>query len=215
MNYEKIYDCIIKRAKTRKLEGYVEKHHIIPKCMGGSNEKQNIVELTAREHFLCHLLLCEIYPNIGKLVHAIWMMSNNRSKNHKKDYTISSRLYERLRIEHSKIMSEKLMGSNNPMFGKIGYFTVDNKGSKNPMFGKLGEENPNFGKKYPEHSERMKKNNPMHNKEVVERVKLAISKPRPKSRVPKPKKECPYCGLIGGAPVMMRYHFDHCKHKVS
>jgi hypothetical protein len=51
MNYEKIYDCIIKRAKTRKLEGYVEKHHIIPKCMGGSNEKQNIVELTAREHF--------------------------------------------------------------------------------------------------------------------------------------------------------------------
>jgi len=56
MNYQKIYDQIIERAKNRKLEGYKEKHHIIPKCLGGPDNKENLVELTAREHFLCHLL---------------------------------------------------------------------------------------------------------------------------------------------------------------
>ena len=215
MDYKKIYDQICNRARSRKLTGYKEKHHIIPRCLGGNNSKDNIVELTAREHFLCHLMLCEIYPSNPKLIHAAWMMSNNRSHNHKRDYIVSSRVYEMLRQTHAKILSESLLGSNNPMYGKVGYFTVDNKGSKNPMYGKLGESNPNYGKKYPEQSERLKRNNPMFNKEVVERVRLAISKPRPKARVPKPKKECPHCGLIGGAPVMMRYHFDHCKHKLS
>ena len=52
MNYQRIYDQIINRAKERTLEGYKEKHHIIPKCMGGSNEKQNLIELTAKEHFI-------------------------------------------------------------------------------------------------------------------------------------------------------------------
>ena len=51
MDYKKIHDKIIERAKNRKLEGYVEKHHIIPKCMNGTNEPNNLVDLTAREHF--------------------------------------------------------------------------------------------------------------------------------------------------------------------
>lgn len=213
MDYSRIYNQICNRAKGRTLVGYKEKHHIKPKCLGGDNSKNNIVELTAREHFVCHLILCEIYPSNPKLIHAAWMMSNNKSCNHKRDYVVSSRTYELLRQKHAQILSESLLGSNNPMYGKIGYFTVDNKGSKNPMYGKLRENNPNYGKKYPKQSERLKKDNPMFNKDVVERVRLAISKPRPKSRVPKPKKECPYCGLIGGAPVMVRYHFDNCKKK--
>lgn len=57
MNYKKIYDSICNRAKDRKIEGYVERHHIIPKSKGGSNDSSNIVELTAREHLLCHWLL--------------------------------------------------------------------------------------------------------------------------------------------------------------
>lgn len=213
MNYSRIYENIIKKAKTRKLEGYVEKHHIVPKCIGGSNKIENIVELTAREHFLCHLLLCEIYPQHKKLVSAVWMMSNAKSYNHKRDYKVSSRTYQRFRELHAESLSDLFSGSKNPMYGKIGYFTVDNKGTKNPMYGKLGENNPNFGKKFPEQSERMKKNNPMFDKKVVERVRIALSKPRPKARVPKPKKQCPHCGLIGGAPVMSRYHFENCKKK--
>jgi len=54
MNYKRIHDQIIERAKSRILEGYKERHHIIPKCMGGNNEKDNLVYLTAREHFIIH-----------------------------------------------------------------------------------------------------------------------------------------------------------------
>ena len=68
MEYSKIYDKIIARGKERgydkrKLDGYYEMHHIIPKCLGGGNAKDNLVLLTAKEHFVCHLLLERIYPN--------------------------------------------------------------------------------------------------------------------------------------------------------
>lgn len=55
--YKRWYDSIIKNAKTRTLEGYKERHHVLPRCMGGSNKKENIANLTAREHFICHWLL--------------------------------------------------------------------------------------------------------------------------------------------------------------
>lgn len=55
--YRRWYDAIIKNADSRMLKTYKERHHILPKCMGGSNKKENIAELTAREHFICHWLL--------------------------------------------------------------------------------------------------------------------------------------------------------------
>ncbi len=57
--YTKWYNNIILTAKARSLLkiGYSEKHHIIPKSLGGNNSKDNIVALTAREHYVCHLLL--------------------------------------------------------------------------------------------------------------------------------------------------------------
>lgn len=101
MNYQKTYNQIIERAKNRQLEGYKEKHHIFPKCLGGSNEKENLVELTAREHFLCHMLLCEIYPNEIKLKHALFLMNEGITKN---DYFPTSKTYHRLKEERSKLM---------------------------------------------------------------------------------------------------------------
>lgn len=112
MNYEKIYNQIIERAKLRQLKEYKERHHIIPKCLGGSNDKTNIVELTAREHYLCHMLLVEIYPNEVKLKYALWMMTIGRKRNLKCDYGIkvNSKTYERLRLESKKLMSNMLKG---------------------------------------------------------------------------------------------------------
>jgi len=101
MNYQNLYNQIIERAKNRKLEGYKEKHHIIPKCMGGSNDKSNLVDLTAREHFICHRLLCLIYPDSLKLSYALWLMAIGKQKHKKADYQISSRVYENLKIKHS------------------------------------------------------------------------------------------------------------------
>jgi hypothetical protein len=91
MNYEKIYQQLIDRAITRTLTGYKERHHIVPKCMGGDNSKLNLVDLTAREHFIAHKLLCEIYPNTDKLQYALWMMINCKTSN--RTYKISSREY--------------------------------------------------------------------------------------------------------------------------
>jgi hypothetical protein len=105
MNYQKIYNQIIERAKTRQLEGYKEKHHIIPKCLGGSNDKENLVELTAREHFLCHMLLCEIYPKENKLKYALFLMSVGKRKNKNNTYKPSSRVYSRLKHQYSNIIS--------------------------------------------------------------------------------------------------------------
>jgi hypothetical protein len=92
MDYKKIHDKIIERAKTRKLEGYVEKHHIIPKCMNGTNEPNNLVKLTAREHFLIHWLLHEMYPDNTDLKYAFWSMCRNSGN--QKRYKPSSRIYE-------------------------------------------------------------------------------------------------------------------------
>ena len=57
--YSKYYYSIINRAKSRTLdpEVYAEKHHIIPKSLGGPNNKDNLVKLTAKEHRLAHILL--------------------------------------------------------------------------------------------------------------------------------------------------------------
>jgi hypothetical protein len=108
MNYQKIYDQIIDRAKTRQIEeGYVEKHHIVPKCLGGNNSKSNIVQLTAREHFICHQLLVEIYPNEPKLKHALFLMSIGKQKARNKHYKINNRTYERLKLEYALFLTGK------------------------------------------------------------------------------------------------------------
>ncbi len=112
MNYTKIYNQLIERAKNRKEErdGYYERHHIIPKCMGGSNDKDNLVKLRAKEHFVAHKLLVEIYPDNGKLIHAYWRMANNKNDD-RREYIVGSREYERLRIKHGKQVSINLKGT--------------------------------------------------------------------------------------------------------
>jgi hypothetical protein len=109
MDYQRIYNQIVNRAKTRKLEGYREKHHIIPKCMGGPNKKENLVELTAREHFLCHWILSRIYPTNNKIGYAFWMMCN-MSNVAKEEYIISGRAYQEGRERYVRGIS----GEYNP-----------------------------------------------------------------------------------------------------
>lgn len=104
MNYQRIYNQIINQAREEnrvKVKGgvYYESHHIIPKCLGGNNSKKNLILLTAREHFICHLLLVEIYPENQKLQYAAWAFVNQiQNKNQQRHYKISGRVYERLKI---------------------------------------------------------------------------------------------------------------------
>ena len=71
MNYEKVYQQLVDHAKSRKLskkDCYIEQHHIIPRAEGGTGDKSNLVNLTAREHYIAHLLLAKIYDDA--LMHA-------------------------------------------------------------------------------------------------------------------------------------------------
>lgn len=110
--YTKIYFSIIARAKSRpKLTGYTEKHHVIPKSLGGSNNIDNLVVLTAKEHFLCHRLLVKMTQGVyrNKMSYAIWAMAtlNNPSQSR---YKIHSSDYERIRIQRSRVLSESTKG---------------------------------------------------------------------------------------------------------
>lgn len=109
MNYQKVYDAIIAKAKSenrKKLrknqKGYVyyENHHIIPVCLSGGNEPENLVLLTGREHFICHKLLTYIYKGNRKIALAFHKMSFGI---HNKNYKISSKDYEYARELISKI----------------------------------------------------------------------------------------------------------------
>ena len=75
MNYEAHYDRLISRARTRVNTGYVEVHHVLPRCMGGTNDPNNLVALTAEEHFVAHQLLCKMHPTIRGLAFAAQVMT--------------------------------------------------------------------------------------------------------------------------------------------
>lgn len=74
MDYRKHYTILITRGINRNLEGYKERHHIIPRCLGGNDDLSNLVYLTADEHRLAHLLLVKMYPDNHKLIYAARMM---------------------------------------------------------------------------------------------------------------------------------------------
>jgi len=97
MNYLYHYHSLIERARTRITTGYKESHHIIPKCSGGGNDPANLVDLTAREHYIAHILLAKIHG--GTLWHAVNLMGRLKK--------YSNRHYEKARIEHSKLLSEQ------------------------------------------------------------------------------------------------------------
>jgi len=82
MDYLKIYENLMERSRNRTLHEYKEKHHIIPKCLGGNDNIDNLVSLTPEEHYIAHLLLVKIYPKNSKLIFAANMMANRNNKSY-------------------------------------------------------------------------------------------------------------------------------------
>lgn len=112
MNHKKLYDLIVGKAKAelrKKTKGgtYYESHHIIPKCLGGTgkttqwNTHPNLVLLTAKEHYLCHRLLCILYPNNSQIAYAFWSMCNQSSKKQSR-HRPSTKSYEEARTQFSR-----------------------------------------------------------------------------------------------------------------
>jgi len=103
---------IINRANFRtEIIGYVEKHHIIPQCLGGSNRKNNLVNLTAREHFICHWLLTKcVSVNVEKMHYALWLMMNTQNEHQTSRYKINSRVYQILKEKLAETFSKQHSG---------------------------------------------------------------------------------------------------------
>lgn len=184
MNYRHVYCKIISYAKSEEKLGlrkkgngvYYERHHILPKSLFSlwGNDERNLVLLTAREHFFCHQLLYKIYP-CKEMNYALFYMSICKKDGMK----LSSRQYEKVKLEYSNYKSEDMKGENNSFYGKHHseetrkHWSEIRKGTicgkDNPMFGKthsdeakqklreanLGTNNPFYGKHHTEEAKRI------------------------------------------------------------
>jgi 5-methylcytosine-specific restriction endonuclease McrA len=110
--YSKLYFTITSNAKQRITEGYTETHHIIPQSLGGSNDKNNLVELTAREHFICHWLLIKMTEGDerGKMLYALQGMKAENKFQNRYHTKITARVYEKYRLEHAENHSKRMKG---------------------------------------------------------------------------------------------------------
>lgn len=132
MNYQRVYDQIMRLAKIRcpLSRCYYERHHIKPKCLGGRDTERNMVYLTPEEHYIAHQLLVKLYPDNRKLLWAALSMSmgpkgracNKRYGWLKRRWSVSQTINNtakspaaRRKIsEHARTR----IGAKNPMFGR-------------------------------------------------------------------------------------------------
>lgn len=144
MDYQKHYYKLIGKARTRINEGYTERHHIIPKCLGGSDTITNLVALTAKEHFVAHHLLCKMFPENDHLVYAFYLMGFDPHKKRK----ITSQMYEVAKKHYAEMQRKRFKSDKNPA-KTVKSRAISSKRMKerNPMH-LYPEKNPFLGKSY-------------------------------------------------------------------
>lgn len=123
-----INNILNKRGRYISDDVYKEKHHIIPKCMGGSDDVDNIIELSGQEHFIAHKLLADNNPSNKKLIYAYWRMANQNKFCTPEEY------------ERAKTMFvHKISGENHPLYNEHPTLQTRRKLSE----AKLGKHLPN------------------------------------------------------------------------
>lgn len=145
----------ILKTGDRELK-YYEYHHIIPKSVDGNyaKDKDNLIKLSGREHFIAHKLLLKCFngKNKSSMYYSYNLMCNSL---HNANYEITPEDYEYYRKEFKKICIENNTGDKNPNYGK-----------KHPGVNS-GSANPNYGKKYS-----------LEFKEYLSKIKCGTNNPR-------------------------------------
>lgn len=199
MEEEKTYEEFIQnildtRGRFNCGDEYHERHHIKPKCLGGGNEEENLIDLYAREHFIAHKLLVLENLDNDRLVYAYTCMAFLKN-DYEHRYELTPDEYEEARKIHAGMISNRYTGEGNPFYGKIHteetrqIIRESNTGRirseetcKKLSESLSGENNPRFGQHWDlEHkdaqSKRMRgENNPNYGKPRQDIVKEKISK---------------------------------------
>lgn len=135
MDYQKVYDQLVQRNHIFFKGEYFETHHKVPKCMGGTDDANNLVNLTAREHYIAHLLLVKITEQNGdktahgKMLYAFNCMKWGRCKG-KRSFKFNSRLYQKVKHQYSELRSNLMKTNDNPMCGRMWIYSLELKTSK-------------------------------------------------------------------------------------
>lgn len=216
--YETWYNNIIDRAKNRSIDTYKEIHHIIPRSLGGTDLKENLVELTAREHFICHWLLVKMHSGEAraKMINALYMMRAGGRYHQRYKSIITSRVYSKLREEYSQYISKRNTGRKQPIEEKekqIAAMTGRTRSPfstewKNNLSKNHKSKNPNYNTAHSVETRQKiseKAKGRTYSAEVIEK---RASKIRGTKRE---KILCPHCNTLIAVNVYSRWHGDNCK----
>lgn len=206
--YTKVYFKIIDNAKTKNYNGYTEKHHIIPKSLGGTNDKNNIVRLSAREHFVCHKLLMKMVIGNAryKMIEAFSYFSNNS----KRKLIFNSRQIEELRSANSLASSKRNKGNEFYKYRKPADENLKKLRAKNATNSRWV--NNGIEEKFSsDHFYLVKYSNYFYGR--LSEIKNKMSGPRGPLKVNRivNKIECHVCGIVCDPRNFHRWHGEKCK----
>ena len=202
--YRKCYFSIIAKRLSSPILGYSEKHHIVPKSMGGDNTKSNLVPLSAREHYICHLLLIKmtIDENRVKMIRALNAFKIASRKNPR---NLTARQYETIRK-----LTANMPGWNKGKTKKD-YTLKQQAGCQKSSVTKKGKSTSMKGKHF--------------NGQALINITLAAADPQRRIKISKklkgrvsptkgmthPRSPCPHCQQLVAPNTMALYHGVRCK----
>lgn len=154
LTYNEFINNILKtRGRFACGDEYHERHHIVPRCTGGTDDENNLIDLFAKEHFEAHRLLALENPDNAKLIYAWWCMSTQTNQYTKERYQVTAEEYEEIKKKYSVVRSESMCGENHPLYGThLSEETKQKISTKLKEFFLNPENHPMYGKHMSEES---------------------------------------------------------------